>query len=218
MYLPQVRTAFTTSCGNRRCTEELCFRISKACLIQLKRVLIGLQKAYRICTEVFLQKRSVTMMGIESMIHSNQWAPPYPFRKWHGLILCWTPSFPRLGLLDHKFWSNQFSVVRSLEYSLDCLRTHLWGLLFFSDMSTSVRFRSGSHQFPGCSFHFRGVFRIVSQSCSALPSRTLFPDAWNVFVKNRLLRLSLLLLLLRSAITLQRDLGCLPCCCEPLEY
>ena len=79
MHLPQVRTAFTSSCGNRRCTGEWWFedfegfsggsRPDRA------------WSAYRICKEVFLQKRSVSMMGIELMISSTQWAPHYPLRQ-----------------------------------------------------------------------------------------------------------------------------------------
>ena len=61
-------------------------------------------------------------------------------------------------------------------------------------------------KFPGCSFYFHGVFRIDSHSCSAFPGSTLFPDARNVILVSRLLRL-LLLLLLCLPITLQRDLG-----------
>ena len=123
--------------------------------------------------ELFLWKRSVSMLGIESMISSTQWAPHYPFRKWHGWILCWTPSSPSPDLLEYKFWPNQFLLVRYLEYPTRCSGTHPWWLLL-REMSTSVRFRSGLHQFPGCSFSFRGVFRIVSLSCSAFPGRTQF--------------------------------------------
>ena len=45
----------------------------------------------------------------------------------------------------------------------------------------------------------------------------LFPGAVNAFLERRLLRL-LLLLLLALPLPLQRDLGCWPWCCEPLEY
>ena len=141
---------------------------------------------------MFLQKRSESMMGIESMISSTQWAPRCPFRKWHGWILCWTPSFSSLGLLEYKFCSNQCWFVRSLQNSLHCLSIRD-GFLF-SEMSLSVHFWNGLHQCP--------VFRIVSHSCSALPGSTLVPDAWKVIFENRLL-----LLLLPSPMTLQRDLG-----------
>ena len=59
--------------------------------------------AHRTCKEMFLQKSSESMMGIESMTSSIQWAPHCPFRKRHGWILCWTPSSPSQGLLEYKF-------------------------------------------------------------------------------------------------------------------
>ena len=76
-------------------------------------------------------------MGIESMI---PWAPHYSFRKRHGWILCWTPSSLQLRLLEDKVCSNQFSLVRYLEYSLRCSRMHQWWLPV-----TKVHFWSGSH-------------------------------------------------------------------------
>ena len=70
MLLPQVRTALPplVEIGDvRQCGA---FRISKAsliCLLRLDRALA----ANRICREVLLQKRNVSMMGIELMIFFN---------------------------------------------------------------------------------------------------------------------------------------------------
>ena len=58
-------------------------------------------------------------------------------------------------------------------------------------------------------------FRIVSHSCSAFPSSTLFPDALSVILEFRLLRL--LLLLLYLPVTLFVTLGGGPWCCESFE-
>ena len=116
---------------------------------------------------------------------------------------------PSLSLLQYKFCSNQFRFVQSLLFRIR-------EGFFYSEMSISFRFRRVQHQFPGCSLYFHGVFRIVSHSCSAFPCSTLFPDAWNVILESRLLRL-LLVLLQCLPITLERDLGCWPWCCEPFE-
>ena len=80
-------------------------------------------------------------------------------------------------------------------------------------MSTKVHSWNGPHQFPGCYFHFRGVFRFISHSCAALQSRYLFRDALYAFLESKLL----LLLLLHKPIALLRNLGCRPWFCEPLE-
>ena len=64
-------------------------------------------------------------MGIEPMISSMQGAPHCPLRKWHGWMLCWTPSSPSQGLLEYKLCSNQFWFFRSL-----LLFSYQRGLLF----------------------------------------------------------------------------------------
>ena len=71
MLLPQVRTACTTSCGNRRCAVVRCFFWFRRLLWSGSSRPGRAWLAYRICREVSLQKRSVSMMGIESMIFNS---------------------------------------------------------------------------------------------------------------------------------------------------
>ena len=58
-------------------------------------------------------------------------------------------------LLRKVFSSTNF--VRSNFHSFASLFENASLTTSFSEMSASVHFKSGSHQFPGCLFHFRGV-------------------------------------------------------------
>ena len=205
MLLPQVRTAFTTSCGNRKMCGSMVlsgfWRLLQSGSSRLDRALL----AYRIYREVFLQKRGVSMMDTEPMISSTQWAPHYQFSKTARLGSSLNTIFPLAR-------SSRIQIFVSTNFhsfdSFDILSTRfvvrecICGDFLFTEMSANVHFWSGSHQFPGCSYHFRGVLRIVSHSCPAFPGRTLFPDAIKAFFERRLLRLLLLLLLLCSPNTL----------------
>ena len=105
----------------------------------------------------------------------------------------------RIAILDPVLLTIFFKKIRILNAFPMCLTVLFLRNIVISEGWDGYRLplqKWVSHQFPGCSLHFRGVFRIISHSCSAFPGSTLFPDALNVILESRLLRLLLLLLLL----------------------
>ena len=159
----------------------------------------------RNCKGLFFQIRSEGMMGIGSLISSIQWVPHCLFWKWHGWDFLPTTifSFARSCSNTNFVWTNFNS------YDLFCFRVSEFFFLwdeFLPPLQKCVAPIAWLHS------QLRGVFRIVSHSCSDFPGSTLFPDALNVILESRLLRLLLCL-----PVTLQRDLGWCPWCWQSFE-
>ena len=121
---------------------------------------------------------------------------------WRDSLLNTIFSFARSSWIQILFEPSLILSMASVFVSVSSSFTVRW----VSSVASEVGSTSYLVALPFC-----GVFRIVSHSCSAFPSSTLFPEALSVILEFRLLRL-LLLLLLYLPKTLQRDLGWRPWC------